>query len=180
MDKKRSVRVSRLLARILRHAPEEFGLVLTEGGWVGVNDLLEALDFHGMRLSRPELGEVVARNDKQRFAFDETGSMIRASQGHSVPVVLDLPRAVPPAALFHGTVADALPAIRREGLRAMARHHVHLSATVETATRVGSRRGTPVVLRINTAHMVTDGHEFFLSANGVWLVDKVPPQYMTC
>jgi putative RNA 2'-phosphotransferase len=179
MDEKHRVRVSKRLARHLRHVPEEIGLVLGEGGWVPVDDLPEALRLHGLRLSRRELDEVVSCNDKQRFAFDETGSMIRASQGHSIPVELDLPPAVPPKVLFHGTVAAALPAIRREGLRPMRRHHVHLSATVETATRVGARRGKPVVLRVDAARMAADGYRFFISANGVWLVDRVPPQYLT-
>jgi putative RNA 2'-phosphotransferase len=155
------VRVSKRLARHLRHAPEEIGLVLEDGGWVRVDDLLGALRRHGSPLSRRELDEVVSRNDKQRFAFDETGTMIRASQGHSIPVELDLPGAVPPQVLFHGTVASALPAIRREGLRPMSRHHVHLSATVETATRVGARRGKPVVLRVDAARMAADGHRVF-------------------
>lgn len=153
--------------------------MLGDAGWVDVDYLLAALRRHGLRLSRHDLDEVVSRNDKQRFAFDETKKMIRASQGHSIPVELDLPEAVPPEVLFHGTVAAALPAIQREGLRAMSRHHVHLSATVETATRVGARRGKPVVLRVDAARMAAVGYRFFLSSNGVWLIDKVPPQYLT-
>ncbi len=179
MDEKHRVQVSKRLARYLRHAPEEIGLVLGDRGWVCVDDLLEALRLHGLRLSRRELHEVVARNDKQRFALDKTGTMIRASQGHSIPVELDLPEAVPPEVLFHGTVAAALPAIRWEGLRPMSRHHVHLSETEDTATRVGARRGKPVVLRVDAAQMAIDGYRFFVSANGVWLVDRVPPQYLT-
>lgn len=178
MNEKHLIRTSKRLARYLRHAPEEIGLAPSDGGWVRVDDLLEALGRHGQPVSRSELDEVVLRNDKQRYAFDETGTRIRANQGHSIPVELGLPEAVPPVVLFHGTVAAALPAINREGLRPMTRHHVHLSATAETATKVGARRGKPVVLRVDAARMAADGYRFLLSANGVWLVDTVPPQYL--
>lgn len=173
------VRASKRLSLHLRHAPEEIGLVLGPGGWVAVDELLEALGRHGLRLSRDELGEIVSQSDKQRFALDETGTRIRANQGHSVAIDLELPESVPPDVLFHGTVATALPAIRREGLRAMERHHVHLSDSEETATRVGARRGKPVVLRVDAARMAADGHRFFVSANGVWFADSVPAEYLT-
>lgn len=178
MNEKQLVRVSKRLSLHLRHAPGKIGLVLGPGGWVAVDELLDALARHGHRVSREELAEVVARNDKKRFAFDDTGTMIRANQGHSVPVDLGLPEAVPPDVLFHGTVAAALPAIRREGLRPMRRHHVHLSPDEPTATRVGARRGKPVVLRVDAARMAGDGHRFFRSDNGVWLVAAVPPEYL--
>ena len=173
------VRASRRISQHLRHAPEEIGLVLGRGGWAGVDELLDALGRHGLRLTRAELDEIVSRSDKQRFAFDETGTRIRANQGHSVPVDLELPESAPPDVLFHGTVAAALPAIRRDGLRPMTRHQVHLSASAETATRVGARRGQPVVLHVDAARMAADGHRFFVSANGVWLVDAVPAGYLT-
>jgi putative RNA 2'-phosphotransferase len=179
MNEKQMVRLSKRLALHLRHAPEGIGVMLEEGGWVRVDDLLDALNRNGIRVGRDQLDEVVARNDKRRYAFDETGSLIRASQGHSVAVDLGLPEADPPALLFHGTVADALESIRREGLRPMRRHHVHLSATQETAIRVGARRGDPVVLRVDAHRMAADDYRFFLSANGVWLADQVPPDYLT-
>ncbi|MCK2244037.1 MULTISPECIES: RNA 2'-phosphotransferase [unclassified Crossiella] len=178
MNEKQMVQVSKRLSRHLRHAPEEIGLELGDGGWVSVAELLTALARHGFRVSRDELAEVVARNDKRRFAFDDSGMLIRASQGHSVAVELALPVAVPPAVLFHGTVAAALAAIRREGLRPMRRHHVHLSAAEETAVRVGARRGRPVVLRVDAARMVAQRRVFYVSANGVWLTDGVPPEYL--
>jgi putative RNA 2'-phosphotransferase len=178
MDEKRMVRVTKRLSLHLRHAPEQIGLELGPGGWVAVGELLDALARNGLRVGREELAEVVARNDKQRFALDETGSMIRANQGHSVPVDLGLAEAEPPGVLFHGTVGAALPAIRREGLRPMRRHHVHLSASAETATRVGARRGEPVVLEVDAGGMRAGGHRFFRSANGVWLVAAVPPEYL--
>lgn len=173
MHEKDMVRLSKRLSRHLRHAPEEIGLRLDAAGWVGIDELLTALG-HGV--TRAQLLEVVAHNDKQRFAID--GDRIRANQGHSVAVELALPVAQPPPVLYHGTVGRILPKIRQDGLRPMDRHDVHLSATVETARRVGARRGKPVVLEVDTAAMRADGHEFRISANGVWLVAAVPPGYL--
>ncbi|MEU3445789.1 RNA 2'-phosphotransferase [Streptomyces thermolilacinus] len=176
MDERRTVKVSKYLSRHLRHQPERIGLVLDPHGWVAVEDLLRAMARHGMPLTRAELEHVVAVNDKRRFALD--GDRIRASQGHTVEVDLGLPPATPPAYLYHGTVAAALDAIRAEGLRPMSRHHVHLSPDRETATRVGARRGRPVVLTVDAGAMHRDGHVFHVSANGVWLTDAVPARYL--
>lgn len=173
------VRISKFLALHLRHRPERIGIVLDERGWVEVDELLAAAARHGFAISRDELDRVVAGNDKQRFAFDDTGWSIRANQGHSVPVELDLPVTAPPELLFHGTVARSLEAIRREGLRPMDRHAVHLSIDAETARRVGTRRGRPVVLIVAAGAMAASGHEFRVSANGVWLVNEVPPEYLS-
>lgn len=151
---------------------------LAEGGWVEVEDLLTAAARHGQPITRAELEELVATSDKQRFAFDATGNNIRAQQGHSVPIDLDLVPALPPAELYHGTVPAALPAIRREGLHKMKRHHVHLSPDVETARRVGNRRGPAVLLAVNAAALVEAGFVFYVSGNGVWLTDHVPPHYL--
>jgi putative RNA 2'-phosphotransferase len=179
MKKSDLVTVSKRMSRYLRHAPQDIGLTLAADGWVEVDVFLAALGRTGLRLTRAQLDEVVSTNDKQRFSFDETGTRIRANQGHSVPVQLDLPVATPPDVLFHGTVDRFLSAIFREGLRPMNRHDVHLSATVDTATKVGARRGKPVVLCVDAAAMVSAGHEFRVSANGVWLTPHVPPQYLT-
>ncbi|MGP3687306.1 RNA 2'-phosphotransferase [Streptomyces sp. IBSNAI002] len=176
MDDKRTVKVSKYVSKHLRHQPERIGLVLDPHGWVEIEDLLRAAKAHGFAFSRAELDHVVAANDKQRFAVD--GTRIRASQGHTVAVDLGLPEAEPPSYLYHGTVAAALEAIRAEGLRPMARHHVHLSPDRETATRVGARRGRPVVLSVDAGAMRAAGHVFRFSANGVWLVDAVPPQFL--
>ena len=119
------------------------------------------------------------RNSKRRFAFDDTGTRIRASRGHTVAVELDLALATPPDVLFHGTHGRVLDAIRHEGPRPMGRHHVHLSVDPDTARQVGGRRGRPVVLRVDASGLVADGHEFRRSANGVWLVDHVPPGRLT-
>jgi putative RNA 2'-phosphotransferase len=174
----RMVRVSKRLSLQLRHAPEKIGIELADGGWVDVDTLLAALGAHGMTVTRAELDQVVADNDKQRFAFDDTGTRIRASQGHSVPVDLDLPPAEPPLVLYHGTVARFLASVRQDGLRPMSRQHVHLSAKRDTATAVGARRGRPVVLTVHAGAMAAAGHVFRISANGVWLVDAVPPAFI--
>ncbi|MFH7593915.1 RNA 2'-phosphotransferase [Streptomyces racemochromogenes] len=176
MDEKRTVKVSKYVSKHLRHQPERIGLVLDPQGWVEIDDLLRAAAAHRFPISRAELDHVVAANDKQRFAVE--GTRIRASQGHTVPVDLGLPEAEPPAYLYHGTVATALDSIRAEGLRPMARHHVHLSPDRETATRVGARRGRPVVLAVDAGAMRAAGHVFLLSANGVWLTDAVPPEFL--
>ena len=173
-----SVRVSKFLSLVLRHDPGRIGIVLDEAGWTDVAALLAAAAAHGVRISRAELDEVVATSDKQRFALSPDGARIRANQGHSVEVELDLPAAVPPATLYHGTVDAALPGIRAEGLIRGARHHVHLSADVDTAKKVGGRRGKPVILTIRADAMADDGHTFYRSANGVWLVDHVPAEYI--
>jgi putative RNA 2'-phosphotransferase len=178
MDNARLVKVSKYLSKHLRHEPERLGLRLAPGGWIAVDDLLAACTRNQFPVSREELREVVARNDKQRFAFDPTETMIRANQGHSVDVDLQLEPATPPALLYHGTGQRAVNAILLAGLQKMARHHVHLSGDVATATRVGARHGPPVVLEVNAAAMHQAGHLFYRSANGVWLTESVPPSYL--
>ncbi|WP_066361276.1 RNA 2'-phosphotransferase [Herbidospora mongoliensis] len=176
MDDKRMVRISKYLAKHLRHEPERIGLVLDENGWTPVDDLITAAAAHGFSFDRAELDHVVEANDKKRYVIHD--GRIRASQGHSIEVDLDLPVVEPPDLLFHGTVASALDAIRVDGLQKMARHHVHLSVDVETASRVGARRGRPVILTIEAGSMHATGHEFRVSANGVWLVPSVPPGFI--
>lgn len=178
MTDQRHVRVSKFLSRHLRHTPEELGLTLEPGGWVLVADLIAGATRANFHFTRDELDEVIATSDKQRFALDETGTKIRANQGHSTDVDLELAPAEPPGTLFHGTPERNLDAIRRDGLLKMARHHVHLSADTQTASVVGSRRGKPAILIVDAAAMTAAGHIFFLSQNGVWLVDHVPPQYL--
>ena len=118
--------------------------------------------------------ECVETNDKQRFSFDDTGDLIRANQGHSVEVDLNLEVRTPPEVLFHGTVERFLASIKAEGLKKGKRHHVHLSEDVETARRVGARRGKPVILRVAAGRMHAEAIIFFRSTNGVWLTDSVP------
>lgn len=178
MDDKRRTRISKFVSKVLRHAPESVGLVLEPGGWVSVDDLLRGLANAGTRVSREELETVVRLCEKQRFAFSDDGFKIRANQGHSTEVEMDFEPTEPPSELFHGTAAATLPIILRDGLLKMARHHVHLSVDTETATKVGQRHGKPVVLTVDAARMRADGHVFYRSANGVWLVEHVPPQYL--
>ncbi|MFI0090657.1 RNA 2'-phosphotransferase [Streptomyces bobili] len=177
MDERRTVKVSKYLSKHLRHQPERIGLTPDEAGWVEIETLITAAADHGFPFTRDELDHVIAANDKKRFAVE--GTRIRASQGHSIDVDLGLPEAPPPPPyLYHGTVARHLDAIRDEGLRPMNRHDVHLSADRETATRVGARRGRPVVLSVDAGAMHRDGHVFHVSANGVWLTKAVPPRYL--
>lgn len=178
MDPKRLVRVSKFLSLHLRHEPAALGMTLEPGGWVPVAALLAGAAATRFPISSDELVAVVRGSDKQRFAFDETGEKIRANQGHSAEVDLQLEPAEPPAVLYHGTADRFLASILRDGLDKMARHHVHLSADTATASKVGSRHGRLVLLAVAAAAMRADGHQFFRSANGVWLVDAVPPRYL--
>jgi putative RNA 2'-phosphotransferase len=176
---RRLVTVSKFLAKHLRHAPEALGLSLQPGGWVPVDDLLAASERAGFVVSYDELIECVETNDKKRFSFDGTGNLIRANQGHSVEVDLQLEKKEPPDVLFHGTVERFLASIMAEGLKKGRRHHVHLSRDVETARKVGARRGKPVILRVDAGAMHAQGFEFFLSVNGVWLTASVPAVFLS-
>lgn len=171
--------ISKFLSLVLRHQPEVIGLQLDEEGWVEVDAFLVASKQHGKEITLEVLHEVVASNDKKRFALSEDGLRIRASQGHSVSNVnLKLAAETPPETLYHGTVSAFLESIRSSGLEKRSRNHVHLSPDEATAIKVGSRRGKAVVLRVDAAAMHADGHCFFRSANGVWLVDAVPVKYL--
>ena len=172
------IRISKFLSLVLRHRPETIGITLAPDGWVDVDELLEACRAHGRAISRRVLHEVVATNDKRRFSFSPDGRQIRANQGHSVEVELGLEPVEPPELLYHGTVARFLGSIRARGLVRGSRQHVHLSADRQTAQRVGQRRGRPVVLVVEAARMHGDGHRFYLSENGVWLVEAVPADYL--
>src|SRR5215212_1324471 len=178
MAKDETVKTSKFLSLVLWHEPGLIGISLDSAGWVSVDELLLACGAHGRALGLEELRAVVEGNDKRRFSFSEDGSRIRANQGHSVPVALGYSTAEPPEILYHGTVEKFLPSIMKEGLKKGARHHVHLSPDVETASKVGGRRGRPVVLGVESGRMHRDGQEFFLSANGVWLTERVPPEYL--
>jgi putative RNA 2'-phosphotransferase len=179
MDKTRQTKISKYLSKHLRHTPERLGLTLAPGGWVDVDELLSACAAHQFPLSRAELENVVASSDKQRFSFDEAKTRIRANQGHSIEVDLQLEPQTPPDVLYHGTGEQSVPAILQSGLLKMLRHHVHLSKDVETARRVGMRHGRPVILAIDTVAMQQAGFTFYCSDNGVWLVDQVPALYLS-
>jgi putative RNA 2'-phosphotransferase len=175
---KKHIRISRFLSYVLRHHPDAIGLVLDANGWADIDALLAACAAHGRTLERGELDLVVAQNDKRRFAVSEDGRRIRASQGHSVSVDLGYEPCVPPEVLYHGTAARFLEEIRRDGLRRGTRLHVHLSADEETAQSVGARHGVPVVLRVRAGEMSRAGVSFFISANEVWLTERVGEGYI--
>ena len=178
MNEKETIRTSKFLSLILRHEPERVGLKLDQAGWTSVSELLDAVNRHGIPLTVEGLKHVVATNDKKRFAFSEDGLRIRASQGHSVDVDLQYEPQTPPEFLYHGTPERFIASIRRTGLDKGERHHVHLSPDPDTARKVGQRRGRPFVLTIRSGDMHRAGHKFYLSANGVWLVVHVPPQFI--
>jgi putative RNA 2'-phosphotransferase len=175
---KKDVSQSKFLSLVLRHQPEAIGVSLDPNGWIDVEVLLEAMARHGKKLSREDLERLVRESDKQRFTLSEDGKRIRANQGHSVEVDLALTPQTPPEILYHGTVDRFLDSILATGLRKGDRHHVHLSANVETAQKVGERRGKPVILEVLSGDMHRAGHPFFLSNNGVWLVEHVPTQFI--
>ncbi len=170
---------SKWMSKHLRHSPQKVGLVLEEGGWVTVADLLKAANDNHMSLTFSQLQEVVKDNDKQRFAFDHTGRKIRANQGHSVEVDLQLQVQTPPDILYHGTAEKNREAIMEQGILKGRRHHVHLSRQTEVAVQVGSRHGKPLVLSIDALGMNAAGFEFYKSENGVWLVEEVPPRFIS-
>lgn len=178
MDEKRKKKISKFLSLILRHQPEVVGLSLEENGWISVKKLIQACADYGKPFTLTELKSVVETNDKKRFSFDETGKKIRANQGHSLEVEIEFEKQTPPEILYHGTAEKNVGVIYAEGLKKMSRHHVHLSAETETATKVGMRYGKPVIFQIDTVAMIKEGFEFFVSANGVWLVESVPPQLL--
>ncbi|MBX4927515.1 RNA 2'-phosphotransferase [Rhizobium binae] len=169
--------VSKYMSYVLRHAPEAAGLILDAEGWVSF-DALEQAVASKYDVSRADMIEIVENNPKKRFSLAD--NRIRANQGHSVEIDLALTAVEPPADLFHGTSATAWHSIEREGLKKMLRHHVHLSADVETAKIVAMRRkGKHVILRVDAARMFSEGHSFFVSDNGVWLTESVPVQYLS-
>lgn len=172
------VPISKFLSQILRHRPGKIGLTLDDNGWADVAELLEKSAAKGMQIDRETLQIVVDTNDKKRFAFSDDGLRIRASQGHSIDIDLDLPPQTPPEILFHGTAETSVKSIRREGLLPMRRQHVHLSKDIETAQKVGGRHGKAVVLTVQAGAMARKRFKFYQSENGVWLTDAVPPEFI--
>ncbi len=178
MNSSETTRISKFLSLVLRHEPEAACVQLDQAGWTNVETLLAGMAKVGKSITRAELDEVVATNAKKRFEFNADGTRIRASQGHSVEVDLQYEAKVPPTLLFHGTATRFLDAIRTKGLLKMQRHHVHLSAETKMTMDVGARHGRPVLLTILAQAMHEAGQMFYLSTNGVWLVDHVPPQFI--
>ncbi len=172
-------KTSKFISLILRHKPETIGITLDEHGWANVRDLIDGVNASGgHHLDMEDLCEIVRTDEKQRYSFNEDRSLIRANQGHSIPVDVELKATIPPETLYHGTGEKSVPSINRSGLLPMSRLYVHLSANIETAKTIGKRHGKPVVYAVNCSAMTADGYQFYLSANKVWLTKKVPAQYL--
>ncbi len=168
---------SRFISLILRHKPETIGITLDEHGWADVSELIKGVN-KSHPLDMEILERIVAEDEKQRYSFNEDKTLIRANQGHSVPVDVELEQVVPPEILYHGTAAKYEDSIDREGLIPKSRLYVHLSADEETAFKVGTRHGKPVIYRIKSGDMHRRGHVFYRSVNGVWLIKAVPAEYL--
>lgn len=178
MNEKQLKRVSKLMSLILRHKPETINAELDVNGWLSIDELVNGINKKGIRLDKIGLKKVVELNDKKRFIISPDELLIRANQGHSIHVDLELKALEPPKILYHGTVEKFLQTIEKEGLSRMNRQHVHLSADRETAVKVGSRRGNPIILVVKAEEMHKDGITFYQSENGVWLTDSVGAKYI--
>lgn len=170
-------RLGRFLSLVLRHDPGAAGIALDEHGWADVNELLAGVKSTGRSIDMAALERIVRENNKQRYSFNEDHTRIRANQGHSIQVDVELKVTEPPRYLYHGTATRFFPAIQREGIRKMSRQYVHLSGDFETAMAVGKRHGIPLVITIDAAAMARDGVTFYRSENGVWLCEHVEAKY---
>lgn len=169
--------VSKLIAYILRHRPDEFGLPMDGHGWVDADALVKAVSSR-YEFDRKTLEHIVATDEKKRYSFNDDGTLIRANQGHSVQVDVGLKEVIPPDTLYHGTGRKYVDGIMSLGLLPKSRLYVHLSGDIDTAMNVGSRHGEPVVFEVNAKKMREDGHLFWISENDVWLARAVPVQYL--
>lgn len=168
---------SKFLSLVLRHSPEAVDITLDQNGWVDINILRKAFVYRGWKVSVEQIEQIVANDNKQRYSI--LNGKIRANQGHSVNIDLQLPAIVPPDTLYHGTVKASLDQIFKTGIRPMSRQFAHLSGDVGTATTVGSRRGDPIILKIDAKRCHEDGFEFFCSENKVWLSKHIPSEYIS-
>ncbi|MBO9700520.1 MAG: RNA 2'-phosphotransferase [Sporocytophaga sp.] len=178
ISEKENQRISKFLSLVLRHQPESIGIRLDENGWVDPELLIFKMNKHGFNLSMEILDHVVATNNKKRFAYNESKTQIRASQGHSVNIELGYEPQKPPAILYHGTAERFSESILKTGLDKQSRQHVHLSLDIDIAISVGKRHGKPVIFEVASETMFADGFVFYLSENKVWLTDHVPVKYL--
>ena len=169
--------LSKFLSMILRHKPETIGIKLDSHGWVNVDELIDKMSKR-KHINKEILEYIVEHDDKQRYSFNEDKTMIRANQGHSIKVDVELEEKEPPAILYHGTATKFVEGIEKEGLKHQNRLYVHLSKDIDTATKVGLRHGELVIYEVKAKEMSNDGFKFFISANGVWLTDHVPVKYL--
>ena len=172
-------KLSVFISLILRHKPETIGVQLDEHGWANVDELISSISSTGKKIDMEILEEIVRTDNKQRYSFNEDKTLIRANQGHSIPVDVELKEQQPPQVLYHGTASKFLDSIMQDGLKPMSRLYVHLSSDIETAMKVDKRHGEPVILKINSKEMCNDGIKFYLSENGVWLTKSVNKKYIT-
>lgn len=170
--------VSRYISLILRHKPDVIGITLDEHGWANVNDLILGVEKNNPGFNMEVLEEIVKTDSKQRYSFNEDKTLIRANQGHSIPVDVELEEKEPPEFLYHGTGEKNVTSINQQGLIPKSRLYVHLSKDIETAKNVGKRHGKEVVYLVNSKQMYEDGYKFYLSVNGVWLTKQVPVKYL--
>lgn len=168
---------SKFLSLLLRHKPQLVGLELDEHGWANVDDLIRRVS-RKRPLDRATLEQIVATDEKQRYSFSADGKLIRANQGHSIPVDVELAELEPPLILYHGTGEKFSASIREQGLLKKSRLYVHLSSDIDTATKVGRRHGKPKIFLVDSGKMFADGYKFFRSVNGVWLTEHVPAIYL--
>ena len=170
---------SKFISLILRHKPDAIDITLDEHGWADVQELIDGINRSGgHELDMDMLEEIVRTDEKQRYSFNEDHTLIRANQGHSIPVDVELEEKIPPDILWHGTGEKYVSSIDEQGLIPKSRLYVHLSSDMETARKVGSRHGKPVIYEIDCRRMTEDGYRFFLSANHVWLIREVPARYL--
>ena len=172
------VNTSKFISLILRHKPDVIGITLDEHGWANVDDLLTGLNKAGHIVCMKDLEDIVSTDNKQRYSFNEDKTLIRANQGHSINVDVELKEVEPPSILYHGTTKDVLESIYEQGIKPMSRLYVHLSKDIDTATKVAKRRRNPIILEINTEQMRKDNIKFYLSSNGVWLTKYVDSKYI--
>ncbi|MDR2655436.1 MAG: RNA 2'-phosphotransferase [Oscillospiraceae bacterium] len=178
-DQKEDVKLGRFISLVLRHRPEAAGIALDKNGWAPVGELIAGMNANGRPIDREKLERIVRGDDKQRYSFSPDGTKIRANQGHSVDVDVEIKETAPPKELYHGTACKFLGGIMRTGLDRRQRQYVHLSADIETAIKVGRRHGEPAVLAVDSRKMAKDGFKFWLSENGVWLCESVPAEYLS-
>lgn len=178
MNEKETIKISKFLSLVLRHKPQTIGLQLDDNGWAEVNEVIDKVNRNGFTITPDTLNHVVVTNNKKRFSFNEDRTKIRANQGHSIEINLYLKEVSPPQHLYHGTGERSVKSILATGLKKRNRQHVHLSSDIETAIVVGRRHGKPKVVIIEAAQMKDEGFPFYLSENGVWLTDYVPPEFL--
>lgn len=171
-------KLSVFISLVLRHKPDAVGINLDEHGWANVEELIDGINNTGRKIDMEVLEEIVRTDNKQRYSFNEDKTLIRANQGHSIPVDVELKEQEPPEILYHGTADRFIKAITAEGLKPMGRLYVHLSKDIEIANKVGKRHGKPVILKVHSGRMYQDGIKFYLSENGVWLTENVDVKFI--